>query len=128
MTAGVASTQAIDWNRNGVSIDKISFPLGSKIGDNTLFIAPECADCRALLELSMANLSNNLNIVLLASTQAGNHDNALVWCSKDRVKGLTDVYIKKIKPSTSDINSGCDQFGLMLADQAACVFAVRAGF
>lgn len=124
MTAGVGPSRKINLNRNGVSIDKIAFPLGNGFGDRTLFIAPECEDCRGLLRLALETNPTNLNVVLLASSEAGRRDNDLVWCSKDRVEGLRTVYLQKKEPQKSDINRECDRFGLMLAQQAAMVFGI----
>jgi hypothetical protein len=124
LEAGVAVSQKIDFNRNGVSIEKIGFPVGSVYGRNTLFIAPECQDCKDLLRAALETKGDDLNIVLLSSTQKGSEQNSLVWCSKDRVEGLRTIYLDGNMPSRSDINMSCDRFGLMLAEQAASVFGI----
>jgi len=124
MTAGVGPSRKINLNRNGVSIDKIAFPLGDGFGDRTLFIAPECEDCRGLLRLALETSPEDLNVVLLAASEAGRRDNDLVWCSKNRVDGLRTVYLERKEPQKSEINRECDRFGLMLAQQAAMVFGI----
>ena len=124
MTAGVGPSRKINLNRNGVSIEKIAFPLGEGFGKRTLFIAPECEDCRGLLRLALETNPENLNVVLLAASEAGRRDNDLVWCSKNRVDGLRTVYLEKKEPQQSEINRECDRFGLMLAQQAAMVFGI----
>ncbi len=124
MSAGVGASKTIDINRNGVSIEKIAFPVGGSFGANTLFVAPECEDCKQLLKLALATKPNDLNIVLLASSEAGRRENAYVWCSKDRVAGLRTVYLDRQRPTQGDMNQDCDQFGLMLAEQAAVVFGI----
>lgn len=124
MTAGVGPSRKINLNRNGVSIEKIAFPLGDRFGDRTLFIAPECEDCRGLLRLALETNPEDLNVVLLAGSEAGRRDNDLVWCSKNRVNGLRTVYLERKEPQESEINRECDRFGLMLAQQAAMVFGI----
>ena len=124
MTAGVEITQKINWNRNGVTLEKISFPLGNETGSRSLVIAPECEDCRALLELAISSGARDMNIVLLASSEAGRRDNALVWCSTNRVEGLKTVYLDREQPPRKEINPHCDRLGLMLAEQAAMVFGI----
>jgi len=124
MEAGVAVSQKFDWNRNGVSIEKISFPLGDGTGTKTIFIAPECDDCKELLRYAYAMGETDLNVVLLASSEAGQKTNSAIWCAKDRAKLLRSVYLDGKTPKPSDISSACDRFGLMLAEQAALLFGV----
>ena len=124
MTADVGVSQKINLNRNGVSIEKISFPVGGSFGSNTLFIAPECEDCRGLVRLALETNVDDLNVVLLAASESGERDNSLVWCSKNRIEGLRKVYLERQQPAKSDINEECDRFGLMLAEQAAMVFGI----
>lgn len=124
MTVGIGPSRKINLNRNGVSIEKIAFPLGDGFGNRTIFVAPECEDCRGLLRLAMETNPEDLNVVLLAASEAGRRDNDLVWCSKNRVDGLRTVYLEKKEPRPIDINKECDRFGLMLAQQAAMVFGI----
>lgn len=124
MSAGVKGNQKVNWNRNGVSIEKIGFPLGGQYGETTIVIAPDCEDCRGLVDLVLQTQNDDVNIVLLASNREGREANAMVWCSKDRVKGLQMVYLKGEKPRKEDLKTDCDQMGLMLADQAAQVFGI----
>lgn len=124
MTVGIGPNRKINLNRNGVSIEKIAFPLGDGFGNRTIFVAPECEDCRGLLRLAMETNPEDLNVVLLAASEAGRRDNDLVWCSKNRVDGLRTVYLEKKEPRPIDINKECDRFGLMLAQQAAMVFGI----
>jgi len=124
LAAGVTTDQRIEWNRNGVSVEKISFSAGSTVGKNTIIVAPECQDCKYLLTLALETVKDDLNVVLLSSSKAGSRENALVWCSKDRLKGLRAVYFEGKEPAADDININCDQFGLMLADQAAQLFGI----
>jgi hypothetical protein len=124
MTAGVGPSRKINLNRNGVSIEKIAFPVGDAFGERTLFVAPECEDCRGLLRLALETGPDDLNVVLLAASEAGRRANDLVWCSKNRVDGLRTVYLEKKEPKQSEVNRECDRFGLMLAQQAAMVFGI----
>lgn len=124
MTAGVETTQRIDWNRNGVSIEKIGFAIGNDFADDTLFIAPECVDCKDLLRLALEVKGEDLNIVLLSSSKQGKWQNELVWCSRDREAGLRTVYLEEATPKATDIENSCDKFGLMLAEQASLLFGI----
>jgi len=124
LAAGVTTDQRIEWDRNGVSVEKISFSVGSVVGQSTIIVAPECQDCKDLLKLALETVKDDLNVVLLSSSKAGSRDNALVWCSKDRLDGLRSVYFESRQPDPEDINKNCDQFGLMLADQAAQLFGI----
>lgn len=124
ITAGVETTQRIDWDRNGVSIEKIGFPIGKNFAAETLFIAPECDDCKALLRLALEKKKGQLNVVLLSSSTHGKWQNELVWCSKDRGHGLRTVYLEGQTPKASEIASSCDKFGLMLAEQASMLFGI----
>lgn len=124
MTAGVGASNKINLERNGVSIEKIAFPVGDALGERTLFIAPDCDDCRGLLRLALERDPHDLNIVLLASNAAGRRDNGFVWCSKNRLKGLKTVYLDRQQPKQEDMNTQCDRFGLMLAEQAALLFGI----
>lgn len=124
MEAGVAVSQKFDWNRNGVSIEKISFSLTDGVGKKTIFIAPECDDCKELLRYAYAIGETDLNVVLLASSEAGQKTNSTVWCAKNRAELLKSVYLDGKTPTAADIHSACDRFGLMLAEQAALLFGV----
>lgn len=124
MTANVGVSRKINLKRNGVSLEKISFPIGDNIGDRTLFIAPECEDCSGLLELALKTKADNLNVVLLAASEAGHRNNAMVWCARNREQALRKVYLEKEQPGADELNDECDQFGLMLAEQAAMVFGI----
>jgi hypothetical protein len=124
MTAGEEYNQQINWNRNGVSLEKIAVATGEVIGSKTLVVAPECEDCRGLLKLAMARHEGDLNVVMIASTPEGERANSLVWCSKDRVKGLKTVYFDRSEPRVGDMHQECDRFGLMMAQQAAVVFGI----
>jgi hypothetical protein len=124
MTTGVGASRTINLERNGVSLDKIAFPVGDSLGKRTMFIAPDCEDCRGLLRLALEKGSDDLNIVLLASDENGRRNNGYVWCSKNRLKGLKTVYLDLEKPKPEDINKSCDRFGLMLAEQAALLFGI----
>lgn len=123
LALGVAVSQRVELERNGVSLDKIAMPIGERLSDSTLFIAPECQDCKDLLAAAMKTTGGDLNVVLLASTQAGRRANSMVWCAKDRAAALRAVYLENRTPLDSS-EEGCDHFGLMLADQAAMLFGI----
>lgn len=124
LEAGVAVTQRIDWDRNGVSIDRIAMLTGPKPGTRTMFVAPECGDCRDLLRVALDRFASDLNVVLLSSSSDGRLKNQMVWCAKDRVGALRTVYLDGGVPSRAEMNTECDQFGLMMAEQAALLFGV----
>lgn len=124
LTLGVESSSQINLERNGVSLEKIAFPLGDSLAPETLFIAPECQDCVDLLALALDLGRTDLNIVMLASTAQGHNANGIVWCAKDRPNALRNVYLEHRQMTASDLNADCDKFGLMLAEQASLLFGI----
>lgn len=123
LTAGIEVEQRIDWDRNGVSIQKIGFPVGNSETKRALFIAPECQDCKDLLRVVIDKFSG-INIVLLASSEKGLFLNKLIWCSKDRTEALKTIYLDGMDVDSKNLHQECDQFGLMMADQAAKLFGI----
>ena len=121
---GVSISQRIDLERNGVSIRTIGMPAGDDWSEQTLFIAPECQDCKDLLEAALSLLDDDLNVVMLASSRQGRVDNAAVWCAKDRASALRSVYLENRRPEQGELHTGCDRFGLMLAEEAAMLFGI----
>lgn len=124
LDAGVEVSQRIEWNRNGVEIERIAMRTGARTGKFTMFVAPECADCRDLLRVALDRFPDDLNVVLLSSSKNGRRKNQLVWCAKDQVAALRKVYLDGGAPSKGDMKVECDQFGLMMAEQAAMLFGV----
>lgn len=124
LTLGVATSQRLELERNGVSLEKIAMPLGEALSGNTLFIAPECDDCRELLAAALETTAGDLNVVLLASTQAGQRANSVVWCAGDRGAALRAIYLEGRAVEAREVPADCDRFGLMLADQAAMLFGI----
>lgn len=122
--ADMSVSQEIDWDRNGVSIDKIGFPLSKKAGRKALFISPGCDDCRELIKYVLEEGVEDLNVVLLASSQKEHEQNAQVWCSSNRIKALRTVLVEGQNIEKNDLASFCDRFGLMLAEQAAMLFGI----
>lgn len=121
---GVGISQRIDLERNGVSIRKIAIPVGDQWSTSTLFIAPECQDCKDLLAAALSLLDDDLNVVMLASSAEGRLDNAAVWCAKDRARALRSVYLEDTRPEQDELIGRCDRFGLMLAEEAAMLFGI----
>ena len=126
---GVASTQdRIDLDRNGVDAESISVSVGK--GDRllTVFVAPECETCAALVEMMLKKdiLSRHrYRVVMLSSSVEGELSNRLVWCSEKPDEALRDIYIDGVVPtSLKSPASDCNQFGLFLAQQAALAFGI----
>ena len=120
--------QALNFERNGVYSDRISFAVGNGPDTYTVFVAPECLGCKQMIRqlLDADTLDERTyQFVLLSTTQQGEHNNRLVWCSEDRAAALEEIYLKGITPkSLRKVGSECDQFGLFLARQAAQVFGI----
>lgn len=121
---GVSVSQRLDLERNGVSIRTIGMPAGDDWSQQTLFIAPECQDCKDLLEAALSLLEDDLNVVMLASSRQGRVDNAAVWCARDRAAALRSVYLENRRPAKEDLHITCDRFGLALAEEAAMLFGI----
>lgn len=124
LSAGVSVSTEVDWRRNGVSIEKISFVVGGERAQRTLLIAPECRDCKDLLRGILRSLDRPINILMLASSEKGKERNGWVWCARDREAALVDVYLRERRPEGEDLEKECDRFGLMLAEQAAMLFGI----
>ena len=124
LDVGASGSKKLNLERNGVSLGKISFPIGPRLSEQTLIIAPECEDCKQLLSAALTKHPDDLNIVLLSSSTPGLNQNRLVWCAKDQAKALKQVYLEGIRPSDGELNNDCNQFGLMLAEQAAMLFGI----
>jgi hypothetical protein len=126
--AGISVTQNIDFDRNGVSIEKIGFPVGASYGSNTLFVAPECESCATLIETMLDEAvlrKHRYRVVMLSATSEGDLSNRMVWCSDGKTEALRSIYVEGIVPtSLKSPESECNQFGLFLAQQAAMAFGI----
>lgn len=118
----------IDLDRNGVDVHNISRRIGKGKDTITVFVAPECEDCRAVVDAltSKEGLARYTSqVVLLETTADGAHANAVVWCSKDTVEALRSVYLEgKTPKSAAAPGSECDQLGLEQGRAAARLFGI----
>jgi hypothetical protein len=118
----------IDLDRNGVDLNRISLRVGRGSRPMTVFVAPECEQCRAVLQMMLepqALKDYTFRIVLLDTTPKGAMANAVVWCSKDPVEALRAVYLEGRQPaSAAKAGAPCDQFGLEQGRAAARLFGI----
>lgn len=121
---GVAVSQRLDLERNGVSIQRIGMRLGNDWSDSTLFIAPECNDCKELLRAAINLLDGDMNVVMLASSVEGRRANSDVWCARNQKRALKTVYLEGGSLDPDMVSEGCDRFGLLLAEEAAMLFGI----
>ncbi len=118
----------VDLDRNGVDLNRISLRVGRGARPMTVFVAPECEQCRAVLQMMLepkALKEHTFRVVLLDTTAKGATANAVVWCSKDPVEALRAVYLEGRQPSSAaKAGAACDQFGLEQGRAAARLFGI----
>lgn len=118
----------VDLDRNGVDLERISLGIGRGAKPMTVFVAPECEQCRAVLAMMLepqALKDYRFRVVLLDSTPRGATANAVVWCAKDPVEALRAVYLEGRQPaSAARAGAPCDQFGLEQGRAVARLFGI----
>jgi hypothetical protein len=118
----------VDLDRNGVDLERISLRVGRGARPMTVFVSPECEQCRAVLSMMLepkALKEYTFRVVLLDSTPRGANSNAVVWCAKDPVEALRSVYLEGRQPaSAAKAGTPCDQFGLEQGRAAARLFGI----
>lgn len=118
----------VDLDRNGVSVEKISLAIGRGKQPLTVFVAPECEQCRSVVEMLLepaALKAYRSQVVLLDSSPAGARANAVIWCATDHTEALRSVYLEGRQPkSAAPAGASCDQLGLEQGRTAARLFGI----
>ena len=118
----------LDLDRNGVSVEKISLAIGRGQQPLTVFVAPECEQCRTVVEMLLepaALKAYRSRVVLLDSSPGGARANAVVWCAADPAEALRSVYLEGRQPkSAAPVGAPCDQLGLEQGRSAARLFGI----
>jgi len=118
----------VDTERFGVSIERMSYAIGSGEKKMSVFVAPGCEPCKTVVErLITAERMREytMRIVPLSRTEVGHHINRVLWCSKDYEEATRAVFVDGTEPkSAAPAGEDCDQTGLFLAMEAAKLFGV----